>query len=149
MTVSVEEQAPQAEALPPEAPAKPTLKAVDEYASFDTLLNKKARERDVTVKVNEGEFKVHLRAIGHVEYDRLQSQCPPTPEQAKKGLIYDDNTFGPRLIAAVVTRPKMDLDQVNRLWNDPNWAGGEIGGLYRACVEICQVGLDIPFTVSG
>lgn len=147
MTISVEEPA-LAEAPPVSNGNAPEPKA-DEYASFDDLISKPAREKDVIIGAGGKTLKVHLRAIGHVEYDRLQATCPPTEEGKKQGLIYDDNTFGPKLISAVVTRPKMDLDRASRLWSDPNWAGGEIAGLYRKCIEICQVGLDVPFTESG
>lgn len=133
----------------PEQGEKPSVKfsgsSPDDYASFDQLLSKPAREKDVTI----GELKVHLRAIGNVEYDQLVASCPPDQDGRDRGLIYDQEKFAPKLIAAVVSRPKMDLDQATRLWKDPNWAGGEIGGLYKACVDLCQRGLDVPFIGGG
>lgn len=149
MTVSVEERPAQAAEAPAQAKPEPVTSRQDGYAEFDDLLSKKARERDIEVHLGDEVLKLHLRAIGYLEYDRLQSQCPPTPAQKEMGLVYDDNTFGPKLIAAVVTRPKMDLDRATRLWNDPNWSGGEVLGLYRACVNICQVGIDVPFSKTG
>lgn len=122
---------------------------VEDYASFDQLLHKKPRERDVTIVSGDARLKLHIRAIGSVEYDQLVEACPPSKEDEKKGAIFDQKTFTAKLIAACVTRPRMDFDQASRLAADPNWAGGEVGGLYRACVEICQQGIDVPFTGTG
>lgn len=158
MTAVVEERPSDVAETPTEAekeiatPAprkKQATAEVEEYATFDDLLNKPARERDVPIVVNGKTLKIHLRAIGHEAYDELVASSPPSKDEQEKGFVFNQKAFQPKLVSAVVTRPKMDLDRASRLMADPNWSGGEWGGLYAACVEICQTGINVPFSGGG
>ena len=150
MTAAVEDK-PVTEAKPePVKTEKAELNghAEEEYASFDELLAKPARERDVKITTGGKVLKIHIRAIGTDAYDQLVASCPPTTSDQDRGMAFNQKAFQPKLVSACVTRPKMDLDRATRLMSDPNWSGGEWGGLYAACVEICQSGINVPFNES-
>lgn len=118
-------------------------------ATFEALMAKARRERNLDIPLPDGENKLRLRlvAISSTEYDDLVSSCPPSSAHREQGAIYDQDKFGPRLISRVVVDPAMSVDEATALYTSPNWSGGEIGSLFRACVALCQAGVDVPFNV--
>jgi hypothetical protein len=122
-------------------------------ATFELLKSKPRAEKEVTFVMNtsEGHNEVSLlfRAIGSVEYDRLLTKNPPTTEQRSEGATYNINTFAPSLLAAVCFEPEMSSSEWSEIWNSPDWNRGEIMQFFMSAVELCNQGLEIPFTVSG
>lgn len=120
-------------------------------ATFDKLMNKPRAQRVVTLSVPQADGAVEeitllFRAIGSAEYDRLQEKCPPTVAQKADNLSYNLDKFGPLLLSRVCVEPDMSAEEWNQLWNSEDWNRGEIGQLFLAAVELCNKGLDIPFT---
>ena len=90
-----------------------------------------------------------FRSIGARDYDRLLAKHPPTTEQRAEGNSYNINTFGPALLAMVCIDPEMSAEQAGEIWNSSDWGRGEVMSLFSAAVELCNKGLDIPFTGLG
>lgn len=123
-------------------------------ATFEMLVKKRKLEREVPIKIpgDDGEMvevTMLFRAIGAREYDRLLSKHQPTTEQKAAGSSYNIDTFGPALISRVSVDPEMTDEDSSALWNSPDWGRGEVMSLFSAAVEICNQGLDIPFTGLG
>jgi hypothetical protein len=123
-------------------------------ATFEMLVKKPRLEREVPVKIpgDDGEYSevvMLFRSIGARDYDRLLGRHAPTTEQRAEGASYNINTFGPALISRVCIDPEMSEDQAAEIWNSPDWGRGEVMSLFSAAVELCNKGLDIPFTGLG
>ena len=120
-------------------------------ATFEQLVKKRHLEREVPIKIpgDDGEpveVTMLFRAIGARDYDRLLGKHPPTTEQRAGGNSYDINTFGPALLAKVCVDPEMSEQEAQTIWNSADWGRGEVMSLFGAAVELCNKGLDIPFT---
>jgi hypothetical protein len=123
-------------------------------ATFEMLVKKPRLEREVPVKIprDDGEMSevvMLFRAVGARDYDRLLTKHPPTTEQRAEGSSYNINTFGPALISRVCIDPEMSEEQTAEIWNSSDWGRGEVMSLFSAAVELCNKGLDIPFTGLG
>ena len=122
-------------------------------ATFEMLVKKPRLEREVPVKIpgdygEQQEVVMLFRAIGARDYDRLLTRHPPTTEQRADGLSYNLNSFGPALIARVCIDPEMSEEQAGEIWNSADWGRGEVMSLFSAAVDLCNRGLDIPFTAA-
>ena len=119
-------------------------------ATFDLLKSKPRAEREVTFVMERGdeesEFTMLFRAIGATDYDKLITKNPPNTEQKAEGASYNINTFGPALLAKTVVDPDMDFKQWSEIWNSNEWNRGEILQIFLTATELCNRGLDIPFT---
>ncbi len=123
-------------------------------ATLDMLKGKKRAAAKFTIFVNDEdgekqEVEINYRAIGATAYDKLVSKHPPTTEQRADGASFNLDTFAPALIAAVCLEPEMSEKDALELWNSPDWSRGEVITLYRHAVDLCNRGMDIPFTESG
>jgi hypothetical protein len=118
-------------------------------ATFELLSKKKRATRDVVVDLGDGELTLVFQAIGAIAYDKLLSKNPPTTEQKADGSIYNINTFGPSLLALVCTDPELTKDQWSEIWHSDDWNRGEVMGMFFIAIELCNKGLDIPFTENG
>ena len=120
-------------------------------ATFEMLVKKPRLEREVPVHIpgDDGELReitMLFRAIGARDYDKLLTRHPPTTEQRAEGNSYNINTFGPALLSQVCIDPEMSAEQAAEIWNSSDWGRGEVMSLFSAAVELCNKGLDIPFT---
>jgi hypothetical protein len=115
-------------------------------ATFDLLKSKKRAEREFEFTLNDEKVSLLFRAIGANEYDKLVSKAKPTVEQKADGANYDINVFGPALLAAVSIEPEMSAAQWKEIWTSPEWSRGEVVQLFYIASELCNRGLDIPFT---
>jgi hypothetical protein len=125
-----------------------------QYATIEQLLKKPVRVKTIELSIpgDDGEpqkVSVKLKAIGSSAYDDLLGKYPPTPKQKKDGATYNPDTFAPALVAACLTEPRMDLEDVQNIWTSDEWSRGELTELFIAAVQINQAGLDIPFTDNG
>lgn len=123
-------------------------------ATFDDLFKKKRRELDVVVATTDDsgsdiELVVRYRALSSKEYDDLIATCPPTPKQKTDGMIYNPDTFGPALVAAVAIEPKLSVEQVTTLIESGVWSPGEVNTLTGMAMSVCQTGAGVPFTDRG
>ncbi len=136
------------------AEARAKQSAASRRATFEQLSSKKRAEQELTLTVQNGkgdptEVTMLFRAIGTKAYDKLLGKHPPRPEQKIEGASYNIDTFGPAIIAACSVEPELSEDEAKQLWDSDDWSRGEIMTLFRAAVEVCNKGLDIPFTESG
>lgn len=123
-------------------------------ATFDELLKKPARTKDLVLKVpadDNGvlELVVTLRAIGSKAYDDMLAGHPPTREQKADGASYNSDTFAPALISACSVSPSLTVDEARQIWESDEWSRGELMELFMGCVEVNNKGLDVPFTEDG
>lgn len=123
-------------------------------ATVDSLLKKKRRESTVTIPTQDDsgadiELQLRFRAISSVDYDNLVAAHKPTPAQAKEGAAYNIDTFAPALIAAVSLEPKLTVEDATAIYTSPDWSGGEVTGLFIAALQLCNAGLNVPFTGAG
>lgn len=122
-------------------------------ATVDDLLLKPARTQELVINVpsekGDVELTLALTALSMKEYDELIAAHPPTKDQKAEGNGYNPETFAPAVIAAVVTEPKLTLEQAQTLWAGDQWNRGELRDLFLSCVNLCSRGLDVPFTLAG
>ena len=123
-------------------------------ATFDELLKKPARTKDLVIKVpadDNGilELVVTLRAIGSKAYDDMIAGHPPTKEQKAEGGSYNVDTFAPALISACSSNPHLTVDEARQVWQSDDWSRGELMELFLGCVEVNNKGLDVPFIDSA
>lgn len=123
-------------------------------ATFAQLRGKKRASEKFTIFVEDGdgeqqEVELLFRAIGATAYDKLVSKHPPTTEQRAEGNTFNLDTFGPALIAECSVEPEMTYAEAKEIWTSPDWSRGEVITLYKHAVDLCNRGMDIPFTVSG
>jgi len=141
-------------AVEEELKSKEAQKADSRRATFDKLTRKKRAEREVSVTIpgdagEPEEITLLFRAISSTEYDNLMAKYPPTAKQKVDGSPYDFTKFGPAIVAAVCVEPQMSYEEVKSIWDSPDWSRGEIMTLFSAAVEICNVGLNVPFNGNG
>jgi hypothetical protein len=117
-------------------------------ATADDLIAKPARRKELSIPVGDRVLTVSLVAIGADEYDELLAAHPPTKEQRVEGNSYNPDTFAPALIAECAAEPKLSLEQTTAIWKGSTWSRGELRDLFMACVNLCQQGLDVPFTLA-
>lgn len=128
-----------------------------QIATFDELFAKPKRTQkfDITLADAEGnpvKRAMIYKAISATEYDDLVTQNPPTAKQlqdAPGGVAFNMDTFAPALIAAVSHSPKLTYAQAEKLYNAPDWSGGEVSTLFWNAQKVCNQGLDVPFNERG
>lgn len=130
---------------------KPSEVARSKRATFDRLSKKPRAEREITVSLegDDGEMEdltLLFRAIGAKQYDDLISKHPPLPQQKINGDTYNVSTFAPALIAKCAIDPQLSYDEAKAIWDSEDWSRGEVMTLFAGCVELCNKGLNIPFT---
>lgn len=122
-------------------------------ATVDDLLLKPARTQELVINLptekGDADLVLALTALSMKDYDTLLAAHPPTKEQEKDGNGYNPDTFAPAIISAVVTEPKLTLDQAKEIWAGDQWNRGELRDLFLACTNLCSRGLDVPFTFAG
>jgi hypothetical protein len=129
---------------------------VEEITSFDEMMGKHERVAKVPVVFpskggTEKSVKklVLMKAISAVDYDELVAECAPNRQQRDQGMQYDPEKFQPALVAACSVQPALTRDQASQLYKNPRWAGGEFGTLFLAAQRLCNVTMDVPFSVTG
>lgn len=129
-------------------PTRPKLAT----ATIDDLLLKPSRTRKWVVGIPDEkgdvrQVELSLTALSAREYDELMGEHPPTKTQKEEdGAGYNPDTFAPALIAAVLSEPKLTVEQATEIWTGKTWNRGELRDLFMACVNLCSQGLDVPFT---
>lgn len=137
-----------------ELQAKDAQRAASKRATFDRLAQKRRAEREIRVNLAaEGaepdEVVLLFRAIGAKEYDDLLAKHPPNAKQKVEGASYNIDTFAPALIAKVCVDPEMSYEESKSLWDSEEWSRGEVMTLFGNAVELCNQGLNVPFTGSA
>lgn len=77
-------------------------------------------------------LRLLVRAIPADEFEQLELDHPPTPEQAERGLPWDVATYVPALLAACV-----DGDMTEQDWRELRRAGGIAAGESSALFALC------------
>ena len=134
--------------------ARAAQRAASRRATFEKLRDKPRLEREVRIFIpadngKEEEVTLLFRAIGSQEYDRLIAKNPPSVEQRAEGASFNIDTFAPSLLAQVCVEPEMSSDQWNEIWTSPDWNRGEITQLFATAIELCNQGLNVPFSVRA
>ena len=128
--------------------ARAKQRAASKRATFAKLSKKPRAEHEVGVNVGGEQLTVLFKALGARDYDKLLGEHPPTPKQKLEGQSYNLDTFGPALIAAVCVDPDLTEDEAKAIWESEDWSRGEIMTLFGNAVEICNQGMDVPFSVG-
>lgn len=127
---------------------------VSKASTLDLLKNKKRARQTFSLFVFDEdeepvELKLTFQAIGATEYDKMVSKHPPTAEQRVEGGNYNIDTFAPALISRCSVDPEISEADALEIWNSPGWSRGDVMVLFRNAVELCNRGIDIPFTATG
>jgi hypothetical protein len=142
-------------ALPTTLVVQPAASTPDEpaFASAEDLLGKAPRTVERTITVGATTRRLKMRAIDGHAYDELLSRYPANEKQRADGYIFNQDEFGPAILAACLVSPAggpvLTLEQARQLWVSPAWSRGERSDLFFACLELCTAGLDVPFTAAG
>lgn len=120
-------------------------------ASLENLLKKPARTREVTIKTmddagKELELTLLFKSIGSKAYDDLLGDHPATKDQAKKGNLWNTDTFPPALISACSVDPQISVDDAKTIFQSDEWSRGELVDIFTALIKLNNEGFDIPFT---
>jgi len=129
-------------------------KSTPQLATFEDLVSKPRRISTFSIALPDGNGgtvtrTLRFRSIPSPEYDRLVAKHPPTPAQKSDGAVLNIDTFAPALISAVSFEPELSYDQVEQLYNSPEWSGGEFSSLYLQAQRVCNAGIDVPFNGNG
>lgn len=126
-------------------------RAAAKRATLEQLLAKQPAYDDFTTKLPGADAPVSFLfvSIGHVDYDKLITKCPPTTEQLAQGESYNLDKFAPLLLAAVCQEPVLDVDEWGQVWSSTAWNRGESMALFGRAVELCNRGLDVNPTELG
>jgi hypothetical protein len=87
-----------------------------------------------------------FQSIGAQEWDRLVAKYPPTSEQRADGQAFNMHKFAPALLASVCTEPELTEAEWTEIWDSPDWNRGEVIQLYATAVELCSMGMNVPFS---
>lgn len=128
--------------------ARAKQREASKRATFAKLSKKPRAEREVPVTVGGEQLTVLFKAIGAREYDRLLGEHPPNAKQKMEGQTYNMDTFGPALVAAVCVDPDLSEDEAKAIWESEDWSRGEVMTLFMNAVELCNQGMDVPFTAG-
>lgn len=135
-------------AVEKELQVKDAQRAASKRATLDRLTKKRRAEREVTLELDGEEVSLLFKAIGAKEYDDLLAKHPPTAKQKVEGAVYNIDTFAPALIAKVCVEPEMSEEEAKAIWDSTEWSRGEVMTLFGNAVEICNAGLNVPFTAG-
>lgn len=121
-------------------------------ATFDVLFNKPRRIIEFYVHVEQDgrakPVRLKYQALDPKAFDDLISAHPATPKQERKGAQWNPDTFPPALISEVAVVPKLTYEQADDLLKNKNWSPGETNALFRNALDVCQAGLDVPFSAG-
>lgn len=121
-------------------------------ATFDVLLKKPRREITFFVHVEQDgrprPVRLKYRSLDQKAFDDLLAAHQPNAKDERKGAQWDPDTFPPALISAVAVTPQLSYEQADELLNSKNWSPGEISALFRNALNVCQAGLDVPFSAG-
>lgn len=108
------------------------------------LVAAKAKMEQLQAAALENSTKFVFRSIGRVPYDDLVNAHPPTDEQQeiarKEGgadvdLSWNAETFPPALLAASIVEPKMTPEEIQEIWDSPDWGGNELLDLFNTALS--------------
>lgn len=120
-------------------------------ATFELLFAKPRRKTSffVTVQDEDGssrQVRLRYQAMDPKAFDDLLAAHAPSPKDERKGAQWNPDTFPPALISEVALSPKLSYEEAQSLLKAPNWSPGEISALFRNALEVCQAGLNVPFS---
>lgn len=118
-------------------------------ATLDLLRNKKPREKEIALTLDEDEVTFLFRSIGAREWELLVSKHKPTNAQRAEGMAFNTDTFPPALLSRVCVDPAMSEEDWLEIWTSPDWNRGEISDFYQQAVNLCTEGFNIPFNESA
>lgn len=87
--------------------------------------------------------------IGRARFEALIEGFPPTELQLEKwgeNLQWDPDLFGPAIVKAACTEPKLTKTDVDHIFKD--WGTGDVQRLFAAAVAVCMESASVPFTRS-
>jgi hypothetical protein len=84
-----------------------------------------------------------FRELKRPEWNAVLRKCPPTDPR----LRWDEDLFGPALIAASCVDPQMDHDQAMRLWGSLGNSGAAV--LLQTAYALQEVAARVPFGGNG
>jgi hypothetical protein len=80
-----------------------------------------------------------FRELKRPEWNAVLRACPPKDPR----LRWDEDLFGPALLAACCVDPKMDADQAMRLWGSLGNSGAAV--LLQTAYALQEVAARVPF----
>jgi len=95
----------------------------------------------------EDSIEFVFRNVGRKAFDLLIDQHAPTAadrkEAEKQGgnpdsLQWSPSTFPQALVAASIIHPKMTQEEVQEIWDDPDWGGDELTQLFYCALGAQQ-----------
>lgn len=125
----------------------------DNPESHAALLDADAKLAALRDQLESEDALAHFtfRGIGRGNYEAIVDKHPPTAEQRTKAkanglgdLAWNHDTMPPVLVHACLVevfiggekQPDMTLEEVQGLWDDPDWNQAELGVLLNAAIEV-------------
>lgn len=92
-----------------------------------------------------GSAEFVFRALSRSDYEELLGEHPPTKAQLDRAAAedrpepnYDEDVFPQVLVATCSHTPKLTVEQVNELWESPDWNQAECLSLFNTAINTCQ-----------
>lgn len=85
--------------------------------------------------------------IGRSRFEALIEGFPPTDAQLEEygdTLQWDPDLFGPAIVKAACTEPKLTKADVDHIFTE--WSTGDVQRLFAAAISVCMESASVPFT---
>jgi hypothetical protein len=94
-------------------------------------------------RVEDASFDVTFRALPRKTYMGKVKAYPPTKQQARDGLEFDPEQFGPDLIASCAVEPALTREQAQTIWD--TWDDAQVSKLFQAAYAANREIRPVPF----
>lgn len=126
--------------------AKSKLDLWPDQKEHKAAFAKARREFDaIRTEVEENSAEFVLRALSRPMVDRLMDEHPATKKQVdeaedegKTPPTWNGDTFPQALVAASLVEPEVTLEDVQGMWDSPDWNQAELMTLFMAALEVQQ-----------
>lgn len=105
------------------------------------LRRRTRRTAAIVVPVEDGEVTLRFQAIPSPQFDDL-ADAHPRRADSPKGYWFHLPTFGPALIAASSTTPRLTAEDVAVWWDE--WESGLVTGLFLTVLDLNTSRPSIP-----
>jgi hypothetical protein len=121
----------------------------------EALRDAEAALEDASAALEQAVVTFRFQGLGRAEWDALVDEHPATREQKDKARkdnatvpVWNEDTFGPALVAACCIDPVMTYEQVQSLWKSEEWNWAELRDLFTAAYNASR-GRRVPQLGKG
>lgn len=123
------------------------LQDPEDQEAIGALSAAKEAHKAAQAAADEDAVEFVFRSLGRKPYDALVDAHPPTKEQTSKvvemggsetDLQWNADTFPVALVSASLVSPKFTPEEVQEMWDSPDWAFQELQALFFTALAANQ-----------